>query len=487
MAGSAKSVPVPFNQNIMRAVFDPFRSASACTQVLAQNYATSSQLDAVRDQRLARLIETCVRHSPFYRQRLRGVDPERARLSDLPVVHRHDLMHRFDTWVTERRLRIDALLEFVADPGRMADPYLGDYVVWQSSGTSGMPGVFMQDAQAMAVYDALDWARGPYTQWAASPQGAAAMWGNLAFVGATNGHFASTVSIERLRRLNPLLATRLHSLSFLQPLADLSRQLDRLQPAALATYPSVALQLAQAQQAGRLNIAPQQIWLGGETLAEPLRELIAQAFGGTVRNSYGASEFLSMAFECPLGALHVNADWVILEPVDDRGRPVPPGTPGTSVLLTNLANHVQPLLRYALPDRVTIQPGRCACGSALPVIAVHGRQDDVLQLPGRAGGSVSVLPMALTTVLEDEAGLFDFQVLQTEPAGLTLRTRKRGEPAAAQLRRASRVLSAFLGGLGAARVRIHTQTGARIPRDASGKIRQVVSLHASGSDSEMQG
>ena len=39
------------------------------------------------------------------------------------------------------------------------------------------------------------------------------------FVGATGGHFASAVSIERLRRLNLPLAHRLHSVSFLQPRA----------------------------------------------------------------------------------------------------------------------------------------------------------------------------------------------------------------------------------------------------------------------------
>ena len=38
------------------------------------------------------------------------------------------------------------------------------------------------------------------------------------FVGATGSHFASTVSIERLRCLNLPLAHRLHSVSFLQPL-----------------------------------------------------------------------------------------------------------------------------------------------------------------------------------------------------------------------------------------------------------------------------
>jgi hypothetical protein len=41
---------------------------------------------------------------------------------------------------------------FTADPSRIADPYLGRYVVWESSGSSGEPGIFVQDAAAMAAF-----------------------------------------------------------------------------------------------------------------------------------------------------------------------------------------------------------------------------------------------------------------------------------------------------------------------------------------------
>ena len=39
----------------------------------------------------------------------------------------------------------------------------------------------------------------------------------FAFVGATTGHFASQVSVERLRRLNPLTAATTRSFSILLP------------------------------------------------------------------------------------------------------------------------------------------------------------------------------------------------------------------------------------------------------------------------------
>jgi len=62
----------------------------------------------------------------------------------------------------------------------------------------------------------------------------------MVFVGATDGHFASNVSIERLRRLNPLSAERVHSVSFLLPPDELVAQVDAYRPTVIATYPSAA-------------------------------------------------------------------------------------------------------------------------------------------------------------------------------------------------------------------------------------------------------
>ena len=70
-------------------------------------------------------------------------------------------MRHFDDWVTDPELRLDALRAFTTDRSRIAEPFLGRYVVWESSGSSGEPGIFVQDATAMAVYDALEALRRP--------------------------------------------------------------------------------------------------------------------------------------------------------------------------------------------------------------------------------------------------------------------------------------------------------------------------------------
>ncbi len=43
--------------------------------------------------------------------------------------------------------------------------------------------------------------------------------------------------------------------------------------------------------------------------------------------------------------------------VDGDNRPVPPGVPGSKVLLTNLVNPAEPLVRYELADSVVLADG----------------------------------------------------------------------------------------------------------------------------------
>jgi hypothetical protein len=100
----------------------------------------------------------------------------------------------------------------------------------------------------------------------------------------------------------------------------------------------------------------------------------------------------------------------VLEPVDRDYRPTPLGEASHTVLLTNLANRVQPIVRYDLGDSIAVDPGRCACGSPLPSIEVEGRCDDVLAFEGAGGSIVRVLPLALETVIEQAIGTRLFQV-----------------------------------------------------------------------------
>jgi phenylacetate-coenzyme A ligase PaaK-like adenylate-forming protein len=463
----------------MTPIYDPFLLSAVSLDVLTVGRATPAAVQARQRVRLAALLDTVKRGSRFYQQHWRGVDLEQTRtaaqpLLALPVVKRHQLMAHFDDWVTDPRIKLAELQAFMADPTHTAHPYLGRYVVWESSGTSGQPGVFVQDVQAMTVYDALEALRRSTPRSLMRWMDPLCLAERIALVTATSGHFASLVSAQRLRQLNPWVAGSLQVFSIMQPVNALVDALNAWAPTVLATYPTVAALLAQQATRGALRIHPQEVWTGGETLGAAVRQQIAKNLGSTVRNNYGASEFLAIGWECAHGQLHQNADWVMLEPVDEHYRPVPPGQPSYTTLLTHLANTVQPLVRYELGDQIRVHADRCACGSPLPVMEVQGRRDQPLVMAGQHGEAVTLLPMALTTVLEDQAGVYDFQLRQHNDTTLVLRLPQGGEAGHAAMARCRRALGAFAEQQGVAAIQLLEEVGQPLPRGRSGKMCRVI-------------
>lgn len=436
--------------------------------------ALPGQAARLRAQRLEALIERAGRDSPFYRGRKHG-----PRLADFAPVDKAELMRHFDDWATDRRITRAAAAAFLADASCVADAWLGRYLLWTSSGTSGVPGWFVQDVRSLAAYDAIDALRlrGPGTL-----QNQLGPWGlgqRFAFVGASGGHFAGVVSMQRLRRIVPQpLQPEICILSVQQPLRAIAQALQAQQPSVLITYPSCAAALAQLQQAGALRLRLQEVWLGGEQLSAGQRRQIDSAFACTLRNNYGASECFSIAWECAHGALHVNDDWVILEAVDAQLRPLPPGTLSHSTLLTNLANRTQPLIRYRLDDRIRVLPAPCRCGNAFSAIEVQGRSADTLTLRDAQRQAVTILPLALETAIEEAAQVTQFQVIGRRDGDLELRFEPGVADARAAFEGCHAAIDGFLRDHGVARTRVRFSRAAPLHGSASGKLRRVINAPA---------
>jgi len=465
------------------AIADSWRWGVHVQQVYAAAAAGAETVGLLQRERLQALLAHAHGHSAFYRRHhglaakpATGIDTT-ADLGRYAPVDKTTLMSHFDEWVTDPALRFEDIERFVSDPSRIGERFLGRYVVWTSSGSTGNPGVFVQDQDAIAVYDALLAARFPSAGLAVSPLQTLTSGGRFAMIAALEGHFAGVVSWERLRREYPWMRLLTRSFSVLSPIRDLVAELDEFRPAALASYPTTMLLLAREAREGRLKLRPQVLWSGGETLCEAERAEIADAFGCPVIDGYGASEFMNIAFDCGQGSLHVNSDWVILEPIDAQGRAVPPGERSTSVLLTNLANHVQPLIRYDLGDSVRFKAEPCACGSCFPAIEVEGRRDDIVVLEDEHGAAVPMPPLAVATVVEEGSGVHRFQVIQS--TGRTLKVRfetPAGVRREAAWRRIESSLREYLARQGLHGIRIRRDETPPRPDPVSGKLREVLGL-----------
>ena len=88
---------------------------------------------------------------------------------------------------------------------------------------------------------------------------------------------------------------------------------------------------------------------------------------------------------------------VVFEVVDADNRPVPPGTAGAKVLVTNLENRTLPLIRYELADRVTLSPDPNPSRAPVPPLRGDRRSHrGHADVPGAAtAATVAVLPLRL--------------------------------------------------------------------------------------------
>lgn len=384
--------------------------------------------------RLQALVSYARTHSRYLADRYRTVPEPCTDIGQLPVMTKAEMMEHFDDWVTDPSVSRHRVEDFIADPSLIGHDYLDRYVVCTTSGSTGIPALLVHDHSALVVYNVLGYIRSlPVVLASLRNLGALLRGkGRMAAVFVTGGHFLGNTMFVRRSRTMPWRARTQRLFSALTPIADLVRELNAFQPVMLAGYPSALQVLAKEQQAGALHIHPVTIHAAGETLTDPARERIATAFGCPVSNYYGSSEAIGLTFECKHQQLHLNSDWYLLEPVDEHDHPIPVGLLSDAVLLTNLANQVQPLIRYKMGDRVIISPDPCPCGSPFPILRVIGRTDEILTFPLQQGGVIQILPLALITVAEETRGVYSCQIIQTAPLTLTVRLAVKKEDLAAE-------------------------------------------------------
>jgi phenylacetate-CoA ligase len=254
------------------------------------------------------------------------------------------------------------------------------------------------------------------------------------------------------------------------------RVLDRLaaaRPVVLAATPSDLLDLLEGMTPGRdlTGLGLRALCLHSEPVAPDERAHFEAVFGCPVRTNYYCNEVWAIAAECEHGRLHEFSDNVVLELLDECGRPVPDGEPG-EVVVTGLNGFVQPFIRYRLGDvAVRSCEGACPCGRALPVLErVEGRDDDVFVHPDGRRIHPSKITVAAKSPCFEHPGLQvfrDYQIAQTAADRVVLRVVAGRDRAPFEdcAKQAVRNLEALL----APGVRVDLETPARLDAGAGGK------------------
>jgi phenylacetate-CoA ligase len=308
-------------------------------------------------QFLARLLRHCREQVPYYSGILKDLPdtdgPPEDVLCRMPLLEKHTIRERFSDL---RSKDVD---------GR-------HWHLTTSGGSTGEPVRLLQDQECWFRGGALALA---YSRWVGHEIGEpeVRLWGSEREV------------LEGTQGLGIRVANALTRTTFLnafrmtpEAMRGFALVLRKTQPKLILAYAQALYELAGFLESEGIQVPPAgAVITSAGTLHEPMRRRIERVFRCKVYNRYGSREVGLIAGERPgVDGLWV-APWnVIIEVVDQDGRPVPPGTDG-EILVTSLVNYSMPLLRYRIGDRGVLAPGGARGGQILS--RVLGRNVDAFR------------------------------------------------------------------------------------------------------------
>ena len=384
----------------VQAYLDPAELRQTAKDLLAHASWTRKELLQHQERQLRTMLDKVVLQSPWYERTIGEFVKRQRPLTEFPVMTKQILMENFDDIVLDREITLAGVERHIAGASA-GERYLGKYYAFPTGGTSGL--------RAIIVYDNASWCRQiantiRFLQHAGLQPGQ-----RVIAIGASSSLHISGRAYAELRKWQGDAP----DLDVTMPLGEIAAALNAYQPAVVITYPSFIRTLAMEQRGGRLRISPACFCAVAESLSDDIRALTRDVWNVEILNRYNATEIGCAGSECATpGGIHLPEDLVIFESVDDDNRPVPDGTSGRKLLITTLANSVQPLIRYELTDLLAITDKACSCG--LPyarITSLSGRREELLALPGIDGGMREVPAIYLSSPLVKVPFLKQFQLV----------------------------------------------------------------------------
>ena len=319
-----------------------------------------------------------------------------APLSAFPTLDKATLLERFDSLITVPDVTQAELRRFDAEQAADRKSYKGKYHVVHSFGSTGTPGYFLYDTDAWNRM-LLGTIRGAL--WDMSmPQilKLLAKGPRIAYIAATDGRYGGAMAVGD--GIDGVGAKQMY-LDIKTPLAEWVWQLRAFQPNIIIGYPSAIKILAELMEQGEVELKVVRVISCGEPLGSSLRSYLESVFHIRAVNFYGASESLALEAETdPAEGMLLFDDMNAIETAEE------------GIYLTCLYNFAQPLIRYRLSDKLTLEPreGRYPFTRAMGLL---GRNEDLLWFQDARGNREFLHPLAIEGFCIQ--GLLDFQFRQT--------------------------------------------------------------------------
>jgi phenylacetate-CoA ligase len=391
----------PLYRHLLLPLFDGYikgrKTLAYWKQAEEAQWWSPEQLARFQLLALKRLLQHAAATCPYYAEtwRSRGLTP--SSLAELNDFHQWPLIKR--ETIREHRLAMRTNLPIP----RMAKA---------TGGSSGVPLQFdlnadSNDRRTAMMYRGYGWAGG------APGSKQLMIWGTALGSTPTWKRWKTTLHQRFDRQLV------LSCFDFTpEKMRQHQQRWNQYRPEVVIGYTNPLYEFAQFLDREQLTVRPpKSVIVGAEKLHEFQRERLEQVFHAPVFETYGSREFMLIGAECERHeGLHLSLDNLVVEVLDDEGRPCAPGEEG-NVVITDLFNFGMPFIRYVNGDRAVAGWGACSCGRGLPLLKkVVGRQLDTLETPDGRKIPGEFFPH----LLKEFPSIRRFQVRQERPSEIVL-------------------------------------------------------------------
>lgn len=350
-------------------------------------YRKTSQLSReemlkVQRKNWMKLLKFTAKNSPYYADIIKKINRplHEIKPEHFPVLTQAEVDIHFDRIVTDPQIKLKELMAH-ADAHTPEQLYLNRYHILKTSGTTGKPHYFVSATKDIIDSIAPSVARGPEVQRIKEKR-------RICMLGLNHSYCSSNQNLNVTNKL--WIAKKYVDYKLIpmdQPIDEIIKTLNNIQPHVVSGYAKLLLILADAQRAGKLKITPESLESGGEPLLHTDRKYLKEVFNCKVNNHYGSTEGYSMGI-CRDGedSMELFEDHIIFETMDNK------------VNITNLHNYTMPLIRFQMND-VLVPIKNYTPSPFVRVECGVGRPEGIAYLTTMQEGQVIVQPIEVDPLM----------------------------------------------------------------------------------------
>lgn len=425
-------------------------SVAVRRQLEASQWWSPERLAALQLERLRCLLTQAQDYVPYYRQLFADLGFDARTVSSLDDLRRLPFLTKAIIRQNQEQLKADNA---------------GPLARFNTGGSSGEPLIFFIGNERVSHDVAAKWRA---TRWwnvdIGDPE--IVVWGSPIELSAQD---RVRLIRDRLLRTRLLPAFEMNEAN----LDGFVTTIRATRPAMLFSYPSsLSLIARHAEKRGLTmnDLGIKVAFVTSERLYDHQRDDISRVFGCPVANGYGSRDAGFIAHQCPQGGMHLTAEDIIVEIVDEDGRLLPNGEAG-EIVVTHLATGEFPFIRYRTGDVAVLSSRACPCGRGLPMLEeIQGRTTDFVV----ATDGTLMHGLALVYPIRDIPGIASFKVVQETLERVVVQIVPNDHCGAAVEQQITSGIKARLG----QNVEVVVTRVSDIPPEKSGKYRYVQSMVA---------